>query len=203
MAYYNLKKKPQLTTKEGETDTLYAGIVYSGTISSEKLISKVAKRSGFKEGELAGALIELFDEVAYQIGEGYIVELGDFGYFSGKVKSRLVASKEDIRSRSIHFNGINFRASKRFRMMTRSELERNPHYDFRESREWSEDALEKMVTDHIEKHGFINRATYSRLTGRLKNKALEDLKKMANQGLIEKTGNGNQMHFVKPRKNEP
>lgn len=203
MAYYNLKKKPQLTTKEGETDTLYAGIVYSGTISSEKLVSKVAKRSGFKEGELAGALIELFDEVAYQIGEGYIVELGDFGYFSGKVKSRLVASKEDIRSRSIHFNGINFRASKRFRMMTRSELERNPHYDFRESREWREDALEKMVTEHIEKHGFINRATYSRLTGRLKNKALEDLKKMANQGLIEKTGNGNQMHFVKPRKNEP
>ena len=32
MAFYNLKKKPALTTKEGETETMYADIVYSGTI---------------------------------------------------------------------------------------------------------------------------------------------------------------------------
>lgn len=199
MAYYNLKKKPQLTTKEGEKDTLYAGIVYSGTISSEQLIRNVAERSGFKEGELAGALIELLDEVAYQIGEGYIVELGDFGYFSGKVKSRLVESKEDIRSSSIHFNGVNFRASKKFRYKAQGELERNPYHRFHQSREWNEDVLERIVTKHIEENGFINRTTYTQLTGRLKNKALEDLKKMADKGIIERKGRGNQMHFVKPR----
>lgn len=197
MAYYNLKKKPALTTKEGEKETLYAGIVYSGTISSERLISKVAERSGFKEGELAGALIELLNEVAYQIGEGYIVELGDFGYFSGKIKSRLVANKDDIRSQSVHFNGVNFRASKKFRMMARGELERNPYHNFRKSKEWSDEALDKFVTEHIEKHGFITRTIYSQLTGRLKNKALDDLKRMAAKGIIEREGYGNQMHFVK------
>ena len=35
MAFYNLKKKPALTTKEGETETMYADIVYSGTIPAE------------------------------------------------------------------------------------------------------------------------------------------------------------------------
>ena len=29
MAYYNLKKKPALTTKEGETETMYADVVYN------------------------------------------------------------------------------------------------------------------------------------------------------------------------------
>ena len=50
MAYYNLKKKPSLTTKEGETETMYADIVYSGTITAKQLIRAVAKRTGFKEG---------------------------------------------------------------------------------------------------------------------------------------------------------
>ena len=50
MAFYNLKKKPALTTKEGETETMYADIVYSGTIPAERLIRGVAKRTGFKEG---------------------------------------------------------------------------------------------------------------------------------------------------------
>lgn len=50
MAYYNLKKKPSLTTKEGDKETMYADIVYSGTITAERLIRTVAQRTGFKEG---------------------------------------------------------------------------------------------------------------------------------------------------------
>ena len=56
MAYYNLKKKPSLTTKEGETKTMYADIVYSGTITAKQLIRAVAKRTGFKEGMIEGIL---------------------------------------------------------------------------------------------------------------------------------------------------
>ena len=57
MAFYNLKKKPALTTKEGETETMYADIVYSGTIPAERLIRGVAKRTGFKEGVIEGILM--------------------------------------------------------------------------------------------------------------------------------------------------
>ena len=204
MAFYNLKKKPALTTKEGETETMYADIVYSGTIPAERLIRGVAKRTGFKEGVIEGILMELKDDVLQYLGEGYRVELGEFGFFSAKVKaSRLVANKNDIRSESVAFNGVNFRASKSMRVGIRGDLERRKCVDFNTSRKWGRDNLKKLVLQYIGEHGFIKRATYTQLTGRLKNTALDDLKSFAAEGIIKREGRGNQMHFIAPPRKEP
>jgi len=204
MAFYNLKKKPALTTKEGETETMYADIVYSGTIPAERLIRGVAKRTGFKEGVIEGILMELKDDVLQYLGEGYRVELGEFGFFSAKVKaSRLVANKNDIRSESVAFNGVNFRASKSMRVGIRGDLERRKRVDFNTSRKWDRNNLEKLVLQYIGEHGFITRATYTQLTGRLKNTALDDLKSFAAEGIIKREGRGNQMHFIAPPRKEP
>lgn len=204
MAFYNLKKKPALTTKEGETETMYADIVYSGTILAERLIRGVAKRTGFKEGVIEGILMELKDDVLQYLGEGYRVELGEFGFFSAKVKaSRLVANKNDIRSESVAFNGVNFRASKSMRVGIRGDLERRKCVDFNTSRKWDRNNLEKLVLQYIGEHGFITRATYTQLTGRLKNTALDDLKSFAAEGIIKREGRGNQMHFIAPPRKEP
>lgn len=204
MAFYNLKKKPALTTKEGETETMYADIVYSGTIPAERLIRGVAKRTGFKEGVIEGILMELKDDVFQYLGEGYRVELGEFGFFSAKVKaSRLVANKNDIRSESVAFNGVNFRASKSMRVGIRGDLERRKCVDFNTSRKWDRNNLEKLVLQYIGEHGFITRATYTQLTGRLKNTALDDLKSFAAEGIIKREGRGNQMHFIAPPRKEP
>ena len=198
MAYYNLKKKPSLTTKEGEKETMYADIVYSGTITAERLIRTVAQRTGFKEGMIEGILSELQNETLEYLGEGYRVELGEFGFFSAKVKSRLVENKNDLRSNSVSFDGVNFRASKSFRTGIRGDLERRRCIGFRTSKEWNREQLEQIVLQHIRKHGFITRATYTELTGRLKNSALADLKSFAAEGIIKRVGRGNQMHIIVP-----
>ena len=198
MAYYNLKKKPSLTTKEGEKETMYADIVYSGTITAERLIRTGAQRTGFKEGMIEGILSELQNETLDYLGEGYRVELGEFGFFSAKVKSRLVEKKNDLRSNSVSFDGVNFRASKSFRTGIRGDLERRRCIGFRTSKEWNREQLEQIVLQHIRKHGFITRATYTELTGRLKNSALADLKSFAAEGIIKRVGRGNQMHFIVP-----
>ena len=198
MAYYNLKKKPSLTTKEGDKETMYADIVYSGTITAERLIRTVAQRTGFKEGMIEGILSELQNETLEYLGEGYRVELGEFGFFSAKVKSRLVENKNDLRSNSVSFDGVNFRASKSFRTGIRGDLERRRCIGFRTSKEWDRKQLEQIVLQHIRKHGFITRATYTELTGRLKNSALADLKSFAAEGIIKRVGRGNQMHFIVP-----
>ena len=204
MAFYNLKKKPALTTKEGETETMYADIVYSGTIPAERLIRGVAKRTGFKEGVIEGILMELKDDVLQYLGEGYRVELGEFGFFSAKVKaSRLVANKNDLRSESVAFNGVNFRASRSMRVGIRGDLERRKCVDFNTSRKWDRDNLKKLVLQYIGEHGFITRTTYTQLTGRLKNTALDDLKSFAAEGIIKREGRGNQMHFIAPPRKEP
>lgn len=204
MAFYNLKKKPALTTKEGETETMYADIVYSGTIPAERLIRGVAKRTGFKEGVIEGILMELKEDVLQYLGEGYRVELGEFGFFSAKVKaSRLVANKNDIRSDSVAFNGVNFRASKSMRVGIRGDLERRKCVDFNTSRKWDRENLKKLVLQYIREHDFITRTTYTELTGRLKNTALGDLKSFAAEGIIKREGRGNQMHFIAPPRKEP
>lgn len=204
MAFYNLKKKPALTTKEGETETMYVDIVYSGTIPAERLIRGVAKRTGFKEGVIEGILMELKEDVLQYLGEGYRVELGEFGFFSAKVKaSRLVANKNDIRSESVAFNGVNFRASKSMRVGIRGDLERRKCVDFNTSRKWDRENLKKLVLQYIREHGFITRTTYTELTGRLKNTALGDLKSFTAEGIIKREGRGNQMHFIAPPRKEP
>lgn len=204
MAFYNLKKKSALTTKEGETETMYADIVYSGTIPAERLIRGVAKRTGFKEGVIEGILIELKEDVLQYLGEGYRVELGEFGFFSAKVKaSRLVANKNDIRSESVAFNGVNFRASKSMRVGIRGDLERRKCVDFNTSCKWDRENLKKLVLQYIGEHGFITRTTYTELTGRLKNTALDDLKSFAAEGIIKREGRGNQMHFIASPRKEP
>lgn len=198
MAYYNLKKKPSLTAKEGEKETMYADIVYSGTITAERLIRTVAQRTGFKEGMIEGILSELQNETLEYLSEGYRVELGEFGFFSAKVKSRLVENKNDLRSNSVSFDGVNFRASKSFRTGIRGDLERRRCIGFRTSKEWDREQLEQIVLQHIRKHGFITRTTYTEITGRLKNSALADLKSFAAEGIIKRVGRGNQMHFIVP-----
>lgn len=198
MAYYNLKKKPSLTTKEGEKETMYADIVYSGTITAERLIRTVAQRTGFKEGVIEGILSELQNETLEYLSEGYRVELGEFGFFSAKVKSRLVENRNDLRSNSVSFDGVNFRASKSFRTGIRGDLERRRCIGFRTSKEWDREQLEQIVLQHIRKHGFITRTTYTEITGRLKNSALADLKSFAAEGIIKRVGRGNQMHFIVP-----
>ena len=198
MAYYNLKKKPSLTTKEGDKETMYADIVYSGTITAERLIRTVAQRTGFKEGMIEGILSELQNETLEYLSEGYRVELGEFGFFSAKVKSRLVENRNDLRSNSVSFDGVNFRASKSFRTGIRGDLERRRCIGFRTSKEWDRKQLEQIVLQHIRKHGFITRATYTELTGRLKNSALADLKSFTAEGIIKRVGRGNQMHFIVP-----
>ena len=90
MAYYDFKKKPALTTKEGEKDVLYPSIVFNGTINTKQLLKQLVARTGYKPGVVEGTLMELVDLVGEYIGQGYRVEVGEFGYFSGKIKSRLV-----------------------------------------------------------------------------------------------------------------
>ena len=44
MAYYDFKKKPALTTKEGEKDVLYPSIVFNGTINTKQLLKQLVAR---------------------------------------------------------------------------------------------------------------------------------------------------------------
>lgn len=203
MAYYDLKKKPSLTTKEGEEEVYYAQAITAGTISADQFAEFVAKQSGFRKGDIEGVLISAFDTAADWINKGFRVEVGEFGYFTGKVKGkRLVAKKTDIRAQSIRFNNVNFRPSAKFKKALNGELSRIPTLQFRHSSNLSMEKLETLLMDYLDKYHFINIVTYSELTGRLKWKATQDLKFFVEKGLIESHGRGNQKHYIKMKTEE-
>lgn len=198
MAYYDLKKKPSLTTKEGETEVLYVQAITAGTILSDEFLDLVSKRIGFRKGEIEGVLMSVFDTATDWINKGFSVEVGEFGFFTGKVKgNRMVAKKTDIRSQSIRFNNVNFRPSATFKKALNGDLTRVPTVQFRQSSDLSMEELEKLLMNYLDNNAYINRVTYSELTGRLKWKAAQDLKFFVEKGLIENRGRGNQKHYVK------
>lgn len=198
MAYYDLKKKPALTTKEGEKEVLYVQAITAGTISSDEFLELVSKRFGFRKGEIEGVLMSVFDTAADWINKGFSVEIGEFGFFTGKVKgNRLVEKKTDIRAQSIHFNDVNFRPSAKLKKALNGELSRVPTIKFRQSSNLNMEELERRLMNYLDNNPFITRTTYSELTGRLKWKAAQDLTFFVDKELIVSRGRGNQKHYVK------
>lgn len=198
MAYYDLKKKPALTTKEGEKEVLYVQAITAGTILSDEFLDLVSKRFGFRKGEIEGVLMSVFDTATDWINKGFAVEVGEFGFFTGKVKGgRLVEKKTDIRAQSIRFNDVNFRPSANFKKALDGELSRVPTIEFRQSSNLNMEELERRLMNYLDNNPFINRVIYSELTGRLKWKATQDLAFFVDKGVIVSCGRGNRKYYVK------
>ncbi|NDV59432.1 HU family DNA-binding protein [Bacteroides sp. 519] len=199
MAYYDLKKKPSLTTKEGEKEVFYPQMVTVGTLPADDVVKIAAQHTGFSQADIQGVLLALFDTTTTWINRGYRVELGEFGYFTGKIKGRLVEKKTDIRAPSIRFNNVNFRPSNNFKKALNGELQRVPSIGFQQSTNYNMEELEQMLMNYLDKNNFISVANYTRLTGRLKWKATKDLTFFVKKGIIVSRGTGNQKHYIKAK----
>lgn len=197
MALYDLKKRPALTSKEDEGEVYYPKLVSSGKITTEQLLRELSEYSAFNTGEAEGILCDLLHLVSKHVSEGYRVELGDFGVFSAKLKSAPITDPNNPRKAHIHFNGVQFAASKKFKNETIGRLERHKDIRFRQSEDLGEEKRKQLLLDYLDKKGFINRVIYSKLTGRLKDVALKDLKEFVDQGIIRREGRGNQLYFIK------
>ena len=112
--------------------------------------------------------------------------------------------KKEIRAQSIYFDNVNFRASMWFRRHTSGYVERAGKYGSRSSSQLSEEEKLFRLERYLNENAFITRSDYTRLTGRLKNKALEDLNHFVSQGVIERRGRGSLLVFIKktPSKEE-
>ena len=113
-ADYDFRRKPN-EKGDGEVQPLYPRIVSKGTIDSKRLFREIAEASSFTEGDLAGIMVAFQEKVSYYLSEGYHVKLGEIGYFSSSLRARPVMDKKEIRSVSISFDNVNFRATPWFR----------------------------------------------------------------------------------------
>lgn len=194
-ATYDLRENPN-PKKDGKKQPLYPRIVSKGTILSRELLEEISAGSTFNVGELEGALSALAERISFHLKNGYNVELGKLGYFSAKLKARPVMEKDEIRSASIEFDNVNFRASAWFKKHTRGTLERS-NRGFQTSAKLSEEERKDMLEKYLDENTYITRTDYTRLTGLLKNNAMKDLKEFVNQGVLVSSGHRNQMIFLR------
>lgn len=197
-AEYDLIRRPN-AKGDGELQPLYPRIVSKGTIKTKRLVREISEASSFTEGDLEGVLVALTEKISNYLIEGYHVELGKIGYFSSKLKARPVMDKKEIRSNSIYFDNINFRASMWFRRHSRGYVERAT-YGFRQSSNLPESTRRARMEKFLSEHPFMTREDYSSLTGLLKGKALRELRIWVEQGVLATMGRGSHKVYIKPVK---
>lgn len=196
--YYDLYQNPP---REGEKDErLHARVLPKGTIPADKFLELVHKATGFSQAVLDGTLQAITDELQSWLADGWIVEVGELGYFSLSLEcDRLVQNKKEIRSPSIHFKNVNLRVGSKFRhRFVTMELERKESPYISHSRRTEEQRLE-LLLKHINQYDCITRADYSMLTGCSRTQAQDDLNRYIEQGILKKYGAGRTMVYLKQR----
>lgn len=107
--------------------------------------------------------------------------------------------KDEIRSASVEFDNVNFRASAWLKKNTRGTLERS-NRGFQTSAKLNEEERKDLLEKYLDENTYITRTDYTRLTGLLKNNAMKDLKEFVNQGVLVSSGRLNQMIFLRAPK---
>lgn len=200
-AQYDFVENPN-TRGEGKKQTFHPRIVSKGTIDTETLINSISESCTLTPADLKAALSALSGQLARYLREGYQVEMAGMGFFSATLKARPVTDKREIRSTSVSFDKVNFRACAQLKKNIQGELERHPQ-GFRHSSGLSSEACRRFLVTYLEDHPYITRSEYSRLTGRLKNKALKELHRCVAEGWLAMEGAGTHQIFVRLNKDSP
>ena len=105
---YDLYETPDIQ-KTGEEQPLHPRVVFKGTIDQDEFLDRVHKFTGLSRSLLAGAMQSFQDELRDLLANGWIVEMGDIGYFSVSVQGPPVMKKKDVHAQSIQLKNINYR----------------------------------------------------------------------------------------------
>mgnify|MGYP000259837914 CR=1 FL=1 len=197
-AQYDLYETPDIK-QTGEKQPLHPRIVPKGTIGQDEFLDRVHKFTGISRSLLAGAMQSFQNELKDLLANGWIVELGEIGYFSVSLKcDRQVTDKKEIRSPSVHFQNVNLRLGSKFRnRFNTMELERKASPYVSRSLMGEEERKEKLLL-HLDKYGCITRADYESITGLVKHRAVSDLNRYLAEGMIRKYGSGKTVVYLKP-----
>lgn len=190
-AKYDFRVMPNMQGTN-EEKTLYPKLVTSGTKTLKDIMHHASRYSGLNEATVIGVVTYLEDVLAEYLAEGYNVKLGEIGTFSASLKSRKITDKNEIRSQSVHFDNVNFKASKKLRsaINMKMKLERvKPYKAFRTSSDkYTADQRFDLLTQYLKENGYINCKTYAQLTGLLKGKASMELRKWDEERKIDRKG---------------
>lgn len=197
-AFYDLFENPPTENGE-EQPSLHARIVSKGTVDKDEFLDRIHKFTGISRGLLSGAMEAFTNEARDLLADGWIVGIGDLGYLSTSLQCPSISDKKDIRANSVKLKSINFRASRYFKKevgqnmrLKRGESSARPQKNC-----ISREACVLRLNKYLEKHPFISRTQYCRLTGRNKNRAIKELNALVEENRIQRYGAGKLTVYIK------
>ena len=184
-ALYDLFRTPQ---PKGEKKVRYhARSVVTGKMSTQHLVRTIAQRSAFKESVVTGVLLALEDVLSESLAEGKSVQLDGVGAFRISAKSPSVRDRHEIRSESIEFKGVVYKADKKLlRKLSATKFLRTK--DSHCSEDISEIEIDGVLTEFFKDHDFITTKELEQLCGLSNATALRRLKDRVNEGKLTHPG---------------
>lgn len=196
--HYDLYETPDIQ-QTGEEQPLHPRVVFKGTIDQEEFLDRVHKFTGMSRSMLAGAMLSFQNELRDLLANGWIVELGDIGYFSVSLQGPPVMKKKDVHAQSIKLKNVNFRVGNQFKKEVSWQMkpERSESMTRPQSEGHSNEECLAIVNEHLKKYPCITRTDYCRLTGHDKQRALKELNGFIEQGVLMRYGAGKQVVYAK------
>ena len=195
---YDLYETPDIQ-QTGEQQPLHPRVVFKGTIDREEFLDRVHKFTGLSRSLLAGAMQSFQDELRDLLADGWIVEMGEMGYFSVSLQGPPVMNKKDVHAQSIKLKNINYRPSSRCKKEVHWKIKPERGESFTRPNREERDAEKclKIINSHLAKYPCLTRADYCRLTGCSKKLALKELNGFIADGLLIRYGAGKQVVYGK------
>lgn len=197
-AQYDLYETPDIK-QTGEKQPLHPRIVPKGTIGQDEFLDRVHKFTGISRSLLAGAMQSFQNELKDLLANGWIVELGEIGYFSVSLQGPPVMHKKDVRAQSIKLKNINYLPTKQFKREVGYDmrLERTESLTRPKDNGRSEAECLALITAHLEKYPCMTRTDYCHMTGHDKKRALKELNAFIEKGILMRYGAGKQVVYAK------
>ena len=197
-AQYDLYETPDIK-QTGEKQPLHPRIVPKGTIGQDEFLDRVHKFTGICRSLLAGAMQSFQNELKDLLANGWIVELGEIGYFSVSLQGPPVMHKKDVRAQSIKLKNINYLPTKQFKREVGYDmrLERTESLTRPKGNGRSEAECLALITAHLEKYPCMTRTDYCYMTGHDKKRALKELNAFIEKGILMRYGAGKQVIYAK------
>lgn len=197
-AQYDLYETPDIK-QTGEKQPLHPRIVPKGTIGQDEFLDRVHKFTGISSSLLAGAMQSFQNELKDLLANGWIVELGEIGYFSVSLQGPPVMHKKDVRAQSIKLKNINYLPTKQFKREVGYDmrLERTESLTRPKGNGRSEAECLALITAHLEKYPCMTRTDYCHMTGHDKKRALKELNAFIEKEILMRYGAGKQVVYAK------
>lgn len=188
-----------ISSRQEKKQPLHPRIVPKGTIGQDEFLDRVHKFTGISRSLLAGAMQSFQNELKDLLANGWIVELGEIGYFSVSLQGPPVMHKKDVRAQSIKLKNINYLPTKQFKREVGYDmrLERTESLTRPKGNGRSEAECLALITAHLEKYPCMTRTDYCHMTGHDKKRALKELNAFIEKGILMRYGAGKQVVYAK------